>query len=41
MDRHRLLASEAIARLRVTALPDDEYGMGHRAVFDVVVWSGA
>lgn len=30
-----------VARLRVTALPDNEYGMGHRAVFDVVVWSGS
>jgi hypothetical protein len=29
-----------IARLRVTALPDNEYGIGHRAVFDVVIWSG-
>lgn len=31
----------SIARLRVTALPENQYGTGYRAVFDVVVWSGS
>ncbi|NUR94986.1 MAG: hypothetical protein HOV67_06955 [Kribbellaceae bacterium] len=30
-----------VARLRVTALPQNQYGTGYRATFDVVVWSGA
>ncbi|MFD7159229.1 hypothetical protein ACFV9C_31850 [Kribbella sp. NPDC059898] len=30
-----------VARLRVRALPVNQYGMGYRATFDVVVWSGS
>lgn len=28
-----------VARLRVTALPQNQYGTGYRATFEVVVWS--